>query len=44
MMKADVKETFSNNNKLINQIKFEPKTSPLIGIKNFISWHKAYYD
>ena len=34
MMKADVKETFSNN-KLINQIKWT-KTSTTIGIKNFI--------
>ena len=44
MMKADVKETYSNNKKLINNIKFEPNTSTEIGIKNFISWHKTYYD
>ncbi len=44
MMKADVKETYSNNKKLINYIKFEPNTSTAIGIENFISWHKTYYD
>ena len=36
--------TYSNNKKLINHIKFEPNTSTEIGIKNFISWHKTYYD
>lgn len=43
MMKADVKETFSNNKKLIDQIKFEPKTPASIGIKKFIKWYQAYY-
>lgn len=44
MMKADVKETYSDNKKLINHIKFEPSTSHEIGIKNFINWYKNYYN
>ena len=36
MMKADVRETFSNNKKLINQIKFEPKNTC-----NY--WYQKFY-
>ena len=44
MMKADVQNTFSNNKKLFKFIKFEPKTSISLGVKNFIKWHQKYYN
>tara|TARA_A100001011_G_C14279761_1_gene831035 strand:- start:174 stop:1151 length:978 start_codon:yes stop_codon:yes gene_type:complete len=43
MIKADVKETFSNNKKLKSLTKFEPNQSIKKGIKEFINWHDEYY-
>ena len=40
---GDVPKTFADGDLLEKYIQFKPKTSVLIGIKNFIDWYKNYY-
>ena len=42
LVPANVK-TFADGDLLEKYIQFKPKTSVLIGIKNFIDWYKNYY-
>ena len=43
LQKGDVVKTFGSNKKIINKIKFKPKTKITEGIKKFISWYNDYY-
>ena len=43
MQEGDVYKTHASVLKLYKKIKFKPKTSINIGIKNFIKWYKDYY-
>ena len=41
---GDVKSTWSDTSLIENLVRFKPKTSIEVGIKNFISWYKKYYE
>jgi len=43
MHPADSKETWSDTSKLYNLTGYNPKTSVVDGIKEFIDWYKSYY-
>ena len=44
LQKGDVKQTLSNTNLLKKITGYNSKTNYKIGIKNFISWYKKYYN
>lgn len=44
LQEGDIADTFADNSKLVNEIKFKPKTSVEDGIKNFINWFLDYYN
>jgi len=43
MHPADSKETWSDTSKLYNLTGYNPKTSVVDGVKEFIDWYKSYY-
>ena len=43
MHPADSKETWSDTSKLYNLTGYNPKTSGVDGVKEFIDWYKSYY-
>jgi UDP-glucuronate 4-epimerase len=43
MHPADSKETWSDTSKLYNLTGYNPKTSVVEGVKEFIDWYKSYY-
>ena len=43
IQKGDVEETYADNKKLDDWIKFKPNTSIEVGIRNFVNWYKSYY-
>ena len=44
MHPADSKETWSDTSKLYNLTGYNPKTSVVDGVKEFIDWYKSYYN
>ena len=43
MHPADSKETWADISKLVNRTGYDPKTSVVEGVKEFIDWYKSYY-
>jgi UDP-glucuronate 4-epimerase len=43
MHPADSKETWSDTSKLYNLTGYDPKTSVVDGVKEFIDWYKSFY-
>jgi len=43
MHPADSQETWSDTSKLYNLTGYNPKTSVVDGVKEFIDWYKSFY-
>lgn len=43
MHPADSKETWADISKLVNRTGYDPKTSVVEGVKEFIDWYKSFY-
>ena len=43
MHPADSKETWADISKLVNRTGYDPKTSVVDGVKEFIDWYKSFY-
>ena len=40
---GEVKQTFSNSDKLFNEISYKPNTNLADGLKSFVKWHLNFY-
>jgi nucleoside-diphosphate-sugar epimerase len=43
MQAGDVQVTYANINKAKELLGYDPKTSVVEGIHNFVEWYKAFY-
>lgn len=43
MQLGDVKDTFADVNKLIEDVGYKPETSIEVGIEKFVKWYRQYY-
>ena len=44
MQPGDVYQTYADVSKLKEQYGYKPKTSVGDGVRNFVQWHKRYYN
>ena len=41
---GDIKDTFADNQKIMNYTNYAPKTTLTEGVRNFINWYKNFYE